>query len=248
MTVRKPIHLIPLWSSLISLSVNRNGPKVVLCVWLCTFTSYLPPWVYVGISTKFLVLVHSKKTWIFCTSEALTKCQTWRLGFQPRTCRNLVNRSSLFYHYARSTRKILRFPKQYQLWFSLQNLAKMWQNTRKWCGEVADISVTSWIPVKSSLVWWWRRSGGVKVSWHVICEHERLVLTKIVASNSPNFTKKSGLLCELGPIQCLTARVSMPYFSFSQWFCILKCQEEEFAIIWIFAKNAVQNIGPTLIW
>ena len=56
------------------------------------------------------------KTWIFCTSKALTKYQTPRLRFQPRTCRNLIlDQSLLFYHYARSTREILSFPKHYQL-------------------------------------------------------------------------------------------------------------------------------------
>jgi hypothetical protein len=53
----------------------------------------------------------------FCTSEAPTKYQSQRLGFQPRTCGNLTYRSLLFYHYAISTREILCFPKHYQLWF-----------------------------------------------------------------------------------------------------------------------------------
>ena len=73
-----------------------------VCVITMYFYFLLTPQVYVGISTKFLVLVQ-KKMQIFCTSEALTKYQSARLGFQPRTHGNLIDRSSLFYHYARST-------------------------------------------------------------------------------------------------------------------------------------------------
>jgi hypothetical protein len=120
--------------------------KWFFCVFDYVLYFLLTPWVYVGISTKFLVLV--KKSGFFARAKRYKK-QMWPLGFQPRTCRNLIDRSLLFYHYARSTREILRFPKHYQLWFFLQKLAKLWQNTRKWCGEVADISATSWIPVNS---------------------------------------------------------------------------------------------------
>jgi hypothetical protein len=87
----------------------------------------------------------------FLHERSTNKKQTWRLGFQPRTCGNLIDRSSLFYHYARSTREIdtrdSPLSKTLSTLIFLQKLAKIWQNTRKWCGEVADISATSsWIP------------------------------------------------------------------------------------------------------
>ena len=82
------------WSILLIkyLSICLTGMELnsSVCV-IMYFYFLLTPWVYVGISTKFLVLVQ-KKTLIFCMSEALTKYQTRRLGFQPRTCGN-QNRS-----------------------------------------------------------------------------------------------------------------------------------------------------------
>ena len=87
------------------------------------FYFLLTPWVYVGISTKFLVLDQKRRR--------LTKYQTLRLGFQPKTCGNLIDRSSLFYHYARSTREILQFPKHYQLWFSAENWPRYGQTQQE---------------------------------------------------------------------------------------------------------------------
>jgi hypothetical protein len=71
------------------------------------FYFLLTPWVYVGIITKFFVFVQ-KRHKFFCTSKVLTR-------FQPRTCGNLIDQSWLFYHYARSMRKILSFPKHYSV-------------------------------------------------------------------------------------------------------------------------------------
>ena len=60
-------------------SINRNGLKVVLCVWLHMYFYFLlTPWVYAGISTKILVLV--QKRLIFNTVEALTKKTNVALG------------------------------------------------------------------------------------------------------------------------------------------------------------------------
>jgi hypothetical protein len=94
------------------------GLNSSVCVIMCIYF-LLTPWVHVGISTKFLVLVQ-KRHGFFCTSKVLTNYQTPRLGIQPRTCGNLMDQWSLLYHYA-STREILCFPNLYQLWFFSKN-------------------------------------------------------------------------------------------------------------------------------
>jgi hypothetical protein len=73
-----------------------------VCV-IIYFYFLLTPWVFVGISTKT------------------------RLRIQPRTCGNLVDRSSLIYHYARSACKLLiiaDIPLHINFDFSFKNLRR----------------------------------------------------------------------------------------------------------------------------
>ena len=113
------IYTVEMTVSLLLFDLTWTELNSSVCV-IMYFYFLLTPWVYVGISTIFLVLVQ-KKTWIFCTSEVLTNYQTPRLGIQPR-----------------STHEILSFPNLYQLWFSPKTREDMTKHKKVvWGGGIS---------------------------------------------------------------------------------------------------------------
>jgi hypothetical protein len=155
------------------------------------FYFLLTPWVYVGISTKIFGL-GSKKRRIFCTSEVLTNYQTPRLGIQPRTCGNLVDRSWLIYHYARSAREILRFPNLYQLWFFSKNSRRYdktqesgvgrWLIYQPLAGFLLTYSNKEFFIV-AHIKTLWNNTWMVRKmkNWHT-CYHQHLILSKSITT------------------------------------------------------------------